>query len=189
MAKKIFQIVVLCSISLFSCSSSKERVDKMSLEQLEQLMNLRLIEFSAESALPLLTTDVMKVNNALLSSRGDSPSRIMLDKGYYLKIRKDSSAAELPYFGEVRVANYDFGNNSNIIFSSTIRDLNIKNHKNKKLVVTYKIESGKDSYNIELDIFPSKSANLIINAVRRNQITYRGKVKFYNNLEDLQLRK
>lgn len=188
MVKKIFQIV-LCSVVLYSCSSSKQRVENMSFEELEQLVNLKLIEFNAESALPLLTTDVMKVNNALLSSRGDSPSRIMLDKGYYLIIRKDSSVAELPYYGEVRVADYDFGTNSNIVFSSAIRDFNIKNHKNKKLVVTYKIESGKDSYNIILDIFPSKSANLIINAVRRNQITYRGKVEFHENLEDFRQRK
>lgn len=188
MLKKFHYLLSIAILGLLmSCKSSSGAASSDSLAQLEQMASFKLIEFKAEYALPLLSTDVMKVNNALLTNRGDSPGRIMLSKGHYMKIKQERLRAELPFFGEVRNSGYNTTNNGNIDIDNTIRDYSATIHKNKILVLKFKVKSKNDDYNVILEIFPSKKANLSMSGTRRAQIRYMGQVDFFESPDDLKL--
>ena len=184
-SRHCFVFLLLMILSL-SCKTAKSGLDDLTITELENKVSEKLMLFRAESALPLLSTDVMQVNSALLTRRGDSPSRIMLDGNNYLKIKGDSTEAELPFYGEIRVADYSYGKNSSIEFSDTYTDFSLSIKKNKRLIIKLDVESQEDSYDVMLEIYPNKSANLTITGTKRTQMRYMGNVTFYKSIQAME---
>lgn len=174
---------VILMILFLSCKSTKPGIDDLSITELENKVSKKLMVFKAESALPLLSTDMMKVNSALLTRRGDSPSRIMLSGKDILKIVGDSVTAKLPFYGEIRVADYNYGKESSITFENSYSDFSITNKKGKRIILKFDVESHDDSYDVMLEVYPNMSANLTITGTKRTQMRYMGNVIFYESIQ------
>ncbi|GEM_PF-6592808 len=179
-------VYILLMTLFFSCKSTKTGIDDLSITELENKVSKKLMIFKAESALPLLSTATMQVNSALLTRRGDSPSRIMLSGKDNLKIVGDSAIAKLPFYGEIRVADYNYGKESSITFENAYSDFSITNKKGKRIILKFDVEAHDDSYDVMLEVYPNKSANLTITGTKRTQMRYMGNVTFYESVQAIE---
>lgn len=179
-------LLIFIVILFIHCKAVKEPEGINNLVEIESLVNKKIMIFKAESALPLLSTATMQVNNALLTRRGDSPSRIMLSGKDNLKIVGDSAIAKLPFYGEIRVADYNYGKEGSITFENAYSDFSITNKKGKRIILKFDVESHDDSYDVMLEVYPNKTANLTIAGTKRTQMRYMGNVTFYESVQAME---
>ena len=174
-------LLVLIALVLIGCGSAKN--DAISGSNSEGFDDLKVLaesgrfKFNAEVMYPLETQDIANTANNVLGRFGNDGSYVGLKSGYFFKIKNDSIIAKLPYIGEMqRVTSYGKTDNSGIILNNPIKNYSIDSTKQKHLKIKFETSNENESYNILVKLFPSKTADVVINGSNRSIIRYRGPV-------------
>lgn len=138
--------------------AAKEAKEATKQVSIQKMIAGRIYSFSAESAIPIRD--------------GDIP----LTYGYYLRVKRDTLTAYLPYFGDAYEIPMDLTADNGIDFTSTKFTYNAvqNNHGYEITIVPHDTKDVKTMY---LDITPDGYASLRISNLSRSSIAFNGSIE------------
>ena len=161
-ALKIFCLLLLISTAgvVQAQDKKEEKEAKKATKEvsIQKMIANRIYSFSAESAIPI------------------RDGAIQLTYGYYLRIKRDTLTAYLPYFGDAYEIPMDLTADNGIDFTSTKFTYNAvqNNHGYEITIVPHDAKDVKTMY---LDISPDGYASLRISNLSRSSITFNGSIE------------
>jgi|SRR5690625_4835323 len=172
----IFIVLVLCSCATTYQEGNSVEIDKEKIAE-------ENFKIKFDQAFPKQSSGFNKAVNSLdFSSIGNSSQKINISDGnYYVKFKKDSVFADLPFYGE-RYSGYDSKNNQNIRFENTPKNYEFSakeknNHYQAKISFTIKdLNSSSEEYDVSIKIFGNGKANMFISSSKRSGIAFRGEI-------------
>ncbi|MEO9501094.1 MAG: DUF4251 domain-containing protein [Nonlabens ulvanivorans] len=177
---KHITIAILVVLTLIGCKSNLNSAEiAQQNQQLEQIaVKVKQDDFQIvmNTAYPLATNAVTNVLNGILIPNGDSANRIDLsDRDDYIELGNKSVKGELSYYGERRISsgygNQDTGIEFNGIPTNYTQFIDYK----KGLVrVEYQISNQAESFDITIEIFTNRKANINVSSSHRSNIRYTG---------------
>ncbi len=170
--KKIFLfMIMLFSVStMFSQETPLTRKERKAAQKAEQIYKTRTSVESGEWQFNA---------NHMLPSSGGSRS---LTSSYRVIIKDQDLDCYLPYFGRAYRAEYG-STDSPMNFHGKISDLKVEIWDKGGWIITFKTSNKNDSLDFIFYISETGSANLNVNSIDRQSISYRG------DLEELESRK
>jgi len=162
---------------LMSCSSA-QKLSESERSALDALVNERSLIIESDWASPMTSTAFNQVANALLPP-GSTTGRIsLIGNPNYFKIKGDSIAAYLPYFGEGQLPGRR-NNDHAIRFEGIPETSEVQwNDKKQRYDMRFGIKHQDDNemYTIYITIYANKSGTIDINSSHRTPIRYSGTV-------------
>ena len=186
--------IILLTLVLFLCCSSTRNVgantsQESQLNELKEVLATKSFKFIAETAHPMQTYAVTQVTNALLRNTGNTAGTIFLTgSGDYIKIVGDTVTAEMSYFGELRIVSSIDQRDNGINFNGEPLNFVITKHKKRKaLNLEFDVSTKTEMFNIVMQIYPSKRANIVVNSSNRTSIRYVGEIVVLDEKEKTSL--
>lgn len=173
-----FLLGLLLLIATFSCKSGAESFTAAEMNELDELIKSKAIEFEADWAIPFATNSLNQISNANLLPPGSSASRINLNGNpNFLKIKGDSVSAYLPYYGERQFGVVYNNSNVGIQFNGILEDYEVeKDEEKQSYKIRFKVSATSDYYNVFITVFPNLRTYIDINSNQRLIISYQGDV-------------
>ena len=175
--------VILCFVIILLCGcGGTKNAEKIGLrtQQIETLKNVvdtKSYTIEVNTAYPMQTYAVTRVTNALLQNTGNSASRINVN-GNFIEVKNDSIKGVLSYFGEVRTVNSYNPRDGGINFEGLPTTYEVtENEKKQTLNIEFDIKNKIEPYNVIIQLYPDKSATVIVNSPYRTSIRYDGTLK------------
>lgn len=172
-------LILLCTCGLLlSCgSSNKVPQNGQTLSEFINFVDQKSFEFNADTAHPMPTQAFNSVANAGLLPPGSTAGAIQLIGIYsYVKIYGDSVAGILPFYGERRFGG-GLMSKSGIEFKGIPDSYEQSYNKAKaKYEINFEISSETGQHQVNMNLFPNKSADVLVTGNQRNTIRYRGRV-------------
>ena len=161
--KKIFLfMIMLFSVStMFSQETPLTRKERKAAQKAEQIDKTRALVESGEWRF---------IANYMLSSAGRSTA---LTSSYMVIINNHKLDCYLPYFGRAYRAEYG-STVSPMDFHGKISDLKVEIWDKGGWIITFKTSNKNDSLDFIFHISETGSANLNVNSIDRQSISYRG---------------
>ncbi|RLK02393.1 DUF4251 domain-containing protein [Tenacibaculum discolor] len=176
---KRFVFFISMIFVLFSCASSKN-VTQAEIDNLNALIESKTFEIEAEWAEPMVTNAMAQIANAGLLPIGSNAGNInLVGNSNFFKMKKDTVAAYLPYFGERQAGGSYGGTDIGIEFEGVPKDLVVSEDKENSYKISFKIKDKNtitENYNVIVRVYPSLSSTIYVNSTQKNSIRYRGKV-------------
>lgn len=175
---KIFCVFLLMFVA--GCgSSSISKTSPEQLAELEELVEDKKIVFEAEWAMPLASNSLNQIGNAGLLPPGSTANQInLIGNNNYLKIDGDSVSAYLPYYGERQMGGVYNQSNAGIKFEGVPTDFEIaKNDKKNTYSIKFDVNDKSEAFQVNMTLFPNRTASVNINSNERFSIRYQGKAK------------
>lgn len=168
-------VVVLVSMMLFGCGSSKQPV--VTNAALDAMMEQETFQIMVTSAEPQVTSAMAKVASSGMMGAGNTVSRIDLTgQGYFIKLEGEKVSANLPYYGERQMGG-GIGSDAGITFDTTASDVKItKDEEKKSYDVTFNVRNSSESFSFTIAISAGLSSSTSVTSSQRNLIRYSGKV-------------
>ena len=166
-------LIVILSILLFGCGSSKPAVSNAALDT---MMARETFEIEVRAAEPQVTTALARAGNSGLMRPGSTISRVDLTgDGYFIKLEGEKASIELPYYGERQMGG-GYGTNGGFTMEDTpVKDLKItKDEKKKSYQVTFNVDNASESLFFTIDVGSSLSSTTMVTSAQRNRIRYTG---------------
>jgi len=162
---------------LGSCSGAKNALSEEAVKELRQQADSRNITVKAEWAMPLTTNAMASVFASGLLPPGSNVSRInLLGTPNSFEIRGDSIYADLPYYGERRIAS-DYPGGKGISFTGAIENYKTDfDKKNGSYRISFDTDDDAERYDVTIRLFPGQRAILMFYSTQRNPIRYEGTV-------------
>ncbi|WP_386406360.1 DUF4251 domain-containing protein [Sungkyunkwania multivorans] len=165
-------------------ASSTKMEDNASFNEVVALINSGSYELEVNAVLPFNSYATTQVVNAImLPYTGNSAARINVQgQNNFLNYNGEEVAADLPYFGEQRLAGRAYGVNTDggINFKTAPEDYEIVvNEKKKRVVITFNAEDTNlttENYDVTIVAFANGNAELVIFSSHRDNIRYMGKL-------------
>lgn len=88
-----------------------------------------------------------------------------------LTVKGDSATAQLPFFGKAYSAAYD--GQSGIRFSNVMKDYQVVERKGF-LAITFSIRDNRETFDVDLSLYPNGSAFMRISGSQREVSSYQG---------------
>ncbi len=170
-------LLLTCGIILSCGSANKVSKNGQILSEFIDFVDQRSFEFRADTAYPMTTQAFNSVANAGLLPPGSTAGAIQLiGISNYVKIYGDSVAGVLPFYGERRFGGGPMSK-SGIEFKG-IPDSYKQSYNEAKTryEINFEISSETGLQQVNMTLFPNKSANVSVIGNQRNTIRYRGKV-------------
>ena len=185
---RFIQLVLIASLGLlFNCKSNTIAQDKTysdELAQLQMLLDEETYYIDIEVAFPFTTAATQQVFNELFLSRtGNTASRIdVTGDGHFIEIKNDSVKGDLSFFGERRMNSGPYGStNTGIGFEGVPENYEKFINKDKrKLEIKFKTnqkDQTSESYDVSLDIYPSRRVEVRIASTFKTFMRYTGTLK------------
>ncbi|MDC1106466.1 DUF4251 domain-containing protein [Prolixibacteraceae bacterium] len=153
MIKKLFGVLILCVLFVYTTSAQSKKEKKEKAYQ-EMVTNMGSGEFTLEAT----------------RVHFNSGTRQIQGEGYSLKLKGDSVEAYLPFFG--RAYSVDYNGGGAIEFHEPVKQIDIKKYPEKRKVeVALRVVCVKDAYDIQLTLFPG-SGTISVNSNTRAPINY-----------------
>ncbi len=169
---------------LSSCSSAKTPATPEQLAQLQSLVESRNFTFEADFALPQTSQAYINAANPTVArAGGNSLSRISLrGEGYFLRIKGDSVASYLPYYG-VRDNFSEYGRPDGIELDSELEDVKLDKKSSGAYQMRFFARRKTERFQITLDLFPGGKANMSVYSGQRDAIRYEGRAVSTSELD------
>ena len=177
---KNVSFAILVILTIISCKSNLNTVETAQKQkQLNEIANkVRQDDYKIvmSAAYPLATNAVTNVLNGVLIPNGDTANRIDLtDRDDYIELGDRSVLGSLSYYGERRISsgygNQDTGINYKGIPVNYSQKIDFK----KGLVrIEYQINNQTESFDITIEVFANRKANVHVSSTHRSNIRYTG---------------
>ncbi len=169
-------LVVIGSILVFGCGSSKPAVSNAALDAMMEQETFQIVVRAAE---PQVTTAMARVGNSGGVMRpGSTMSRVDLTgDGYYIKLEGEKVSIELPYFGERQMGG-GYGTDGGFTLEDTLaKDLKItKDEEKKTYEVTFSADNSSETLFFTIEVGSSLNSTTRVTSAQRNRIRYTGKL-------------
>ncbi|WGH76460.1 DUF4251 domain-containing protein [Tenacibaculum tangerinum] len=176
---KRYVILISVVFILFGCAASK-KVTQAEINYLDTLIKSKSFTIDSEWAEPQVTNAIMQIANAGMLPVGSNAGSInLVGNSNFFKMKKDTVAAYLPYFGERHMGGSYGGRNTGIEFEGIPEELTISEGKENSYRIRFRISDKNtptEAYTVLVQVFPSLSSTIYINSSQKNSIRYRGKV-------------
>ncbi|WP_299010206.1 DUF4251 domain-containing protein [uncultured Tenacibaculum sp.] len=176
---KRFVFFISIVFVLLSCASSKN-VTQAEIDNLKALIESKTFEIESEWAEPQATFAMTQIANAGMLPSGSSAGNInLIGNANFFKMKNDTVAAYLPYFGERQAGGSYGGTDIGIEFEGVPKDLVVSEDKENSYKISFKIKDKNtttESYNVIVRVYPSLSSTIYVNSTQKNSIRYRGKL-------------
>lgn len=176
---KRFVFLVSMIFVLFGCASSKNAT-QAEIDNLNALVESKTFEIEAEWAEPQATNAMTQIANAGMLPTGSNAGNInLIGNSNFFRMKKDTVAAYLPYFGERQMGGSYGGRDIGIEFEGVPENLVISEDKENSYKISFKIKDKNtttENYNVIVRLYPSLSSTIYVNSSQKNSIRYRGKV-------------
>ncbi|MBF4984143.1 DUF4251 domain-containing protein [Nonlabens mediterrranea] len=180
---KYIALVVFLIVTLTSCKSRINSADaaqqRKVLDQIAVKVKQDDFQIVMNTAYPLTTNAVNSVLNGILIPNGDSANRIDLsDRDDYIELGMDAVKAELSYYGERRISS-GYGNQDNGIEynGAPVNYRQNIDYEKGKLRIEYQISNQAESFDVTIEIFSNRNANVNISSSHRANIRYTGNME------------
>ena len=162
---------------LHSCGSTKNSLDTKATENFTNLIKDRSFEFTADWANPMATQGLNAISNAGLLPPGSNAGSIQINgTANLLKVKGDSVMANLPYYGERRFGG-GYGSNTGIEFEGIPKNYTEDYDTDKQQYnISFLMDKKMENYNVNIFVFPNKTATVTVTSNQRNTIRYQGHV-------------
>lgn len=94
---------------------------------------------------------------------------------YSLELRNDSVFSDLPYFGEAYTP--QMPNDKGLVFEGPVMDLKITPERKEKTVISFDARNNGDTYTYNVTLWNNGVADIMVQAMRRQSISYHGKLE------------
>ncbi len=149
-------------------------VSDAQIEALARAVDSTNYTITAEWAIPL-DNDATQVLNALQPAGNIvNGNRVYLDGGSQIHIVQDSIAMDLPYFGTRQISGGISGNTGIRVHGSFTSETKTDSKHPNDRSITIKTKEGSEFYNINLRLFATGKATLVVNSNQRQSIRYMG---------------
>ncbi|MEE3998919.1 DUF4251 domain-containing protein [Tenacibaculum sp. FZY0031] len=176
--KRLVYLISMVFI-LLSCASSKNAT-QAEIDNLKALIESKSFEVEAEWAEPMVTNAMTQIANAGLLPIGSNVGNInLVGNRNFFRMKKDTVAAYLPYFGERQMGGSYGGTDIGIEFEGVPKNLVVSEDKENSYKISFKIKDKNtttENYNVIVRVYPSLSSTIYVNSSQKNSIRYRGKV-------------
>lgn len=171
--KKQLTAMIVALVLLSSCSAPKKVLDENG--NLSSVMAEKQFEIEINAVEPMLTQAMGQVLTSGLMMPGNSVGRIDLQgAGYYIRVKGDSVAANLPYYGERQMGG-GYNDDPGIQFNSVPKELKIEEIPDKNTYrVTFTVAETTETFQVNGTISKNESASFNIQSSHRNRIRYTG---------------
>ena len=166
-------------LALCSCGGIKQTSSEEKKAQLEQMVNERSFRLEADWVNPMATQSMNSLSNAGLLPPGSTPNRInIVGITAFLEVKKDSVAADLPYWGERQFGTPYNSRNMGIQFEGVPRNFEISyNERKKQYEFEFDITNDMEAFNVSGILFSNLTSQFSINSTQRFVIGYDGKIR------------
>lgn len=173
--KNSHHIIILISMIMMSCGSSKSNASAEEIADLETLVNNRDFKIESNWAYPRNTMAMQQVlNSGLLQPMNNAGAINLVGNSNFLTISGDSISSFLPYYGE-RQMQVDYnGGDSAIQFDGLLEDYKVFKNKNGSYTMSFEATSKSERFNANITIFPSLKSDISLNGASRFPISYSG---------------
>ena len=175
MRKLIYLLIVLTV--MYSCGSTKNALNAEAAKKFTNFIENHSFEFTADWVNPMATQGLNAISNAGLLPPGSNAGSIQINgTSNFLRIKGDSVMANLPYYGERRFGG-GYGSSTGIEFEGV--PLNYSedyNTEKEQYTISFQIQKKMENYNVNLFVFPNKTATVSVVSNQRNSIRYQGHV-------------
>ncbi len=170
-------VFLICGLFLRCGSTNKVQQNAQTLSEFNSLMDKKSFEFRADTAYPMQTQAFNAVANAGLLPPGSTSGAIQLiDISSYVKIYGDSVAGVLPFYGERQFGGGPMSK-SGIEFKGVPDTFSqTYNEAKQQYDITFEISSETGRHKVNMKLFPSKSASVLVTGNQRNSIRFKGKI-------------
>ncbi|MGG6231358.1 DUF4251 domain-containing protein [Tenacibaculum sp. SDUM215027] len=176
---KRFVFFISMIFVLFSCASSKN-VTQAEIDNLNALVESKTFEIEAEWAEPMVTNSMAQIANAGMLPAGSSAGSInLVGNSNFFRMKKDTVAAYLPFFGERQMGGSYGGTDIGIEFEGIPENLVVSEDKENSYKISFEIKDKNtktENYNVIVRVYPSLSSTIYVNSTQKSSIRYRGKV-------------
>ncbi|TDQ25559.1 DUF4251 domain-containing protein [Tenacibaculum caenipelagi] len=174
-----YSILICMVFILFSCASSKNTT-QAEIDNLKTLIQSKTFEIESEWAEPQVTYAMTQIANAGMLPTGSNAGNIsLIGNSNFFRMKGDTVAAYLPYFGERQAGGSYGGRDSGIEFEGVPKDLVISEDKENSYKINFKIKDKNtttENYNVVVRVYPSLSSTIYVNSTQKRSISYRGRV-------------
>ncbi|MDQ7917639.1 DUF4251 domain-containing protein [Mesonia sp. MT50] len=170
----------LISIGLWSCSSLSSAQKESNAKEISRWLDHQEVHIDLNTAYPRSSSALQQLANNGLLAPGNTSNVINLSSSKsFIKIHQDSIQGYLPYYGTRQTAGR-LGENGSINFHDLPK--NYSEHLDPKTLIhhiAFEIPQKKSSeaFQIQIQIYPSKKAQVSVNSSQRDGISYQGKVQ------------
>ncbi len=167
---------VLLALVVVGCKSSKDTVSPAQIESFNNLVNSKKFTIESDWAYPQVTNAMSQVLSGQLLPPGSNANAInLIGNSNFLTIKGDSITSYLPYFGERQMQVAYGGRDGAIQFNGIMEDVEIKEEKNNRKVITFKANSNSENFNVIITLFPNMKSQIMLRGSSRFFIQYSGK--------------
>jgi len=171
-------VLIVLAFGVLGCSGSKIAAD--SNTELNQWIESGTYEIESQWASPMPTSAFMAVANSNILGPGNNANRInLIGNLNHLRVYNDSIDVHLPFFGERFMGGGYNQNGSGIEFKAPIKNYTVSAEKGYYRV-KFSAADRTGSYNIVLNLYPNKTANIAVNSSQRAAIQYQGRIEAYD---------
>ena len=169
--RTLYYLVLI--VILASCASKTVASDTQ-IQALATAVDSANYTITAEWAIPL-DNDATQVLNALQPAGNIvNGNRVYLDGGSQIHIIQDSIAMDLPYFGTRQISGGIAGNMGIRVYGAFTSETKTDNKHPNERSIAIKTQEGSESYNINVRLFATGKATLVVNSNQRESIRYTG---------------
>ncbi|MGO3156226.1 DUF4251 domain-containing protein [Mesonia sp.] len=182
--KKHFTYKILCvsliSIGVWSCSSISSVQKESNTKEISGWLGHKEVHIDLKTAYPRSSSALQQLANNGLLAPGNTSNVINLSSSKsFIKIHQDSIQGYLPYYGTRHTAGR-LGENGSIDFHDLPKNYNARlDPKTGTHHIAFEIPQKKSSefFQIQIQIYPTKNAQVLVNSSQRDGISYQGKVQ------------
>ncbi|MDT0294303.1 DUF4251 domain-containing protein [Mesonia ostreae] len=170
----------LLSLGVWSCSSLSSVQKENNTKEIALWLDLQKVHIDLNTAYPRSNSALQKLADNGLLAPGNTSNVINLSSSKsFIKIHQDSIQGYLPYYGTRQTAGR-LGENGSINFHDIPK--NYSEHLDPKTLIhhiAFEISQKKSSevFQIQIEIYPTKNVQVLINSSQRDGISYNGKAK------------
>ncbi|MFT6797739.1 MAG: hypothetical protein ACJART_002892 [Maribacter sp.] len=171
-------LIVLAYGLLLSCgSTNKVPQNAETLAVFTNFVEQKVFEFRANTAYPMTTQAFNSVANSGILPPGSNSGAIQLiGIPNFIKVYGDSVSGNLPFYGE-RQFGGGLTSNAGIEFKGIPSAYNqTYNAAKERYDIAFEISDKMERHQINITLFPNRSANVSVNSNQRNTIRYVGTV-------------
>lgn len=151
-------LLVLASLLIVSCGSSKRGAIPSSMDELSSLIESRQYEIQHDWAVPQRGSNINLTGNA-----------------NYIRVEGDSVQLFLPYFG-VRHFGGGYGSDGGIEYEGLLREPEIV-QEDRRILMSFDAEESSEGYRFHITLYPNGNVNTTVISTQRDNISYRGTIR------------
>jgi hypothetical protein len=175
--KKVVSALLLLATVVGCGSASKVMQSPEAVAEFTGFVNQKAFEFKANTAYPMGTQAFNAIANSGILPPGSTSGAIQLiGIPNFIKVYGDSVSGYLPFYGE-RQFGGGLTSNTGIEFKGIPNKYDqTYNETKERYDIAFEISDKMERYQVNISLFPNRSANVSVNSNQKNSIRYIGTV-------------